>query len=40
MQKQNSMPLWGFAYCGFAVFAITAFMGIAGYIDPAVLAMP
>ena len=39
-KKHNSMPLWGVAYCGFAVFAITAFMGIAGYIDPAVLAMP
>ena len=37
--KNQKSSLYGVAYCGFAVFAITAFLGIAGYIDPTTLAM-
>ena len=39
MTYQMSPSLLGVAYCGFAVFAISAFMGVAGYIDPSILAM-
>jgi hypothetical protein len=39
MQNNSSTPLWAVAYCGFAVFAISIFMGVAGHLDPAILAM-
>ena len=39
MTNRMSPSLVGVAYCGFAVFAVTAFMGVAGYIDPTILAM-
>ncbi len=39
MTNHMSPSLWGVAYFGFAVFAVAAFMGVAGYIDPAILAM-
>ncbi len=39
MTNHMSPSLLGAAYCGFAVFAVAAFMGVAGYIDPTILAM-
>jgi hypothetical protein len=39
MINRMSPSFLGVAYCGFAVFAVAAFLGVAGYIDPTTLAM-
>jgi len=39
MTNHMSPSLWDVAYCCFAVFAVAAFIGVSGHIDPSVLAM-